>query len=82
MVAFFGFYGVRQPIVTLDHAAFNIVCILRGRAVARAELRLCISIVMLMMVPFDSSRQELSNGCHIVILSNFDLIVEKSGCSL
>ena len=29
----------------------------------------------------DSSRQELSNGCHIVILSNFDLIVENTAVS-
>ena len=28
------------------------------------------------MVPIDSSRQELSNGCYIVFWSKFDLIAE------
>jgi len=34
------------------------------------------------MVPIDSSRQELSNGCYIVILSNFDIIVENPAVGL
>jgi len=31
---------------------------------------------------FDSSRQELSNGCHVVFLSNFDHIVEIPAAAL
>ncbi len=36
------------------------------RAIARGAA--FITVDNAMMVPFDSSRQELSNGCHIVIL--------------
>jgi len=35
-----------------------------------------------MMVPFDSSRQELSNGCHIVFCSKFDLIAETAAAAV
>ena len=45
------------------------------------ELRLFTLIVM-MMVPFDSSRQQLSNGCHIVILVKFDILVETAAAAL
>ena len=40
------------------------------------ELRLLPLIIMLLMVPIDLSRKELSNGCRIVILVKFDLISE------
>ncbi len=53
-----------------------IVCILLATAGSDAAI-----ILLIMMVPFDSSRQELSNGCHIVFCSNFDLIPEIPGCS-
>ena len=42
--------------------------------IARAsgsEAELCL-LPLIMMVPIDSSRQELSNGCHFVFWSNFD----------
>jgi hypothetical protein len=35
-----------------------------------------------MMVLIDSSRQELSNGCHIVILSNFDIYHETAAAAV
>ena len=36
-----------------------------------------------MMVPFDSSRRELSNGCYIiVILSNFDIYHENPAAAV
>ena len=53
----------------------NIVCICDSTAGRGAA---SITLIMLLMVPIDSSRQELSNGCHIVILSNFDFISEIS----
>ena len=59
--------------LSLDHAALILSVIARASG-SEAELRTSISIIMLLMVPIDSSRQELSNGCHIIILSNFDLI--------
>ena len=35
-------------------------------------------ISFIMMVPIDSSRQELSNGCHIVIWSKFGLVCKNA----
>ena len=48
----------------------------------RRERRCDYTFDITMMVPIDSSRQELSNGCHIVFWSNFDLIAENPGCGL
>ena len=50
----------------------------------RREDELCLLplIILLMMVPIDSSRQELSNGCLIVILSNFDFYHENPAVGL
>jgi len=35
-----------------------------------------------MMVPIDSSRQELSNGCYIAFLSKFDIYHENPAIGL
>ena len=53
------------------------LCILLATAGSDAAI-----IPFIMMVPIDSPRQELSNGCHIIFCSNFDLIAEIPGCSL
>ena len=61
---------VHVTIVTLDHAAL-ILSVFATRPQGE-ELRL-LPLIIVLMVPFDSSRQELSNGCYIVIFSNFDV---------
>jgi hypothetical protein len=58
---------VHVTIVTLDHAA---LCCLYLR-LDRRERSCDYTLDIAMMVPIDSSRQELSNGCHIVILVKF-----------
>jgi len=66
------FWDFTRNYCHLDHAAFYIsVFATRPQG---EELRL---LPLIMMVPIDSSRQDLSNGCHIVFLSNFDLLVEN-----
>ena len=53
------------------------LCILLATAGSDAAI-----LPFIMMVLIDSSRQELSNGCHIVFCSNFDLIVEIPAVAL
>ena len=55
----------------------NVVCICDSTAGRGAAI-----LTLIMMVPIDSSRQELSNGCHIVILSKFDILVETAAAAL
>jgi hypothetical protein len=65
------FWMVHVTIVILLRCILHL-CILLATAGSDAAI-----IPVIMMVPFDSSRQELSNGGHIVICSNFDLFVEN-----
>ena len=64
---------VHVTIVTLDHAALMLSVI--ATRPQGEELRL---LPLIMMVPIDSSRQELSNGCHIAFLSKFGLVCKNA----
>ena len=74
VVAFFGSYTV--TIVIRSRCILHL-CILLATEGSDAAI-----ILLIMMVPIDSSRQELSNGCHIVLWSNFDLLVEIPAVAL
>ena len=68
VVAFFGSYIVTKFMLLRRILHLCILLATEG-----SDAAIIPAIMILLMVPIDSSRQELSNGGHIVFLSNFDL---------